>query len=70
MKNSRLLTELLDECAENLRLIRTGDIADLEELGRRYEADRTGQLWRALLADGWTTEELNAAYIRRFGIHM
>lgn len=66
MKNGKLLTEYLDECAENLRLIQSDNIEELKELGRRYEEDRTGQLWRALLDDGWTVKELNAAYMRRF----
>lgn len=68
MRNGKLLMEYLDECAENLRLMQSNDIAELEELGRRYEEDRTGQLEQALLADGWTFDELNDAYRRRLNV--
>jgi hypothetical protein len=65
MKNSRLLTAYLDECAVRRTMGRSDDLAVLEE---RVLVDYAGDLYRQLLDDGWTVVELDAAFERRFGV--
>jgi hypothetical protein len=70
MKTGKLLTDYLDECARNLAAMRSNDLAQLEDLNRRLEGDPAGRLWRACLDDGWTREELDDAYARRFNVRV
>ena len=70
MKNGKLMQYYLDACAEDLRLQRSDDLELLEELNRRLEAGVSNNLAHAVLADGWTMAEIDAAYNRRFGVRV
>ncbi len=66
MKNGKLVTDYLDECAERHTMAHSQDLAVLEALFERVQIDRAGDLHQACLDDGWTMTELDAAFERRF----
>ena len=66
MKNGARLTAWLDYCEETIRRGRSMDVELVESvIDRSIESDR---LYTALIADGWTRDELDAAYAKRMNI--
>jgi hypothetical protein len=64
MKDPTLVTTYLDHCAEMQSLKARDENAWLDAI----EFDpRIGESWQAALNDGWTVEEMDDAYERRFG---
>lgn len=47
-------------------MIQSDDLVVLSAYSGRLKADEVGKMWQACLDDGWTVQELDAAYIRRF----
>lgn len=68
MKNGALVTAYLDYYAETVRLVQRGTTEGYEAANERFLSGHADALWQACLSDGWTVEELNAAYVRRFGV--
>ena len=66
-KNGKLVSAYLDYCEETSRLVASRTVENVEAANERILSDRSGELWQACLDDGWTVEELNDAYRRRFG---
>lgn len=67
-KNGNLVRAMLDANAETFRLIRSDVLVDVLAAGDRVESGVELDLWQACLDDGWTKEELDAAFERRFNI--
>lgn len=66
MKNSKLVTVMLDHHAETIRMSTSGDEDQARASIERMPVELS--LWHAALADGWTVAELDAAFERRFGV--
>ena len=66
MKNGTLVTAYLDYCAKTSRLMHSGIVSDAQEATRRVERDGAGELYQACLDDGWTMDDMDAAFERRF----
>lgn len=71
MKNSVLLGHYLDACEETYRLMiaARGSQAALQRYNAHITeaAEEHARMWQGLLAEGWTIEEIDAAYSRRIG---
>ena len=66
MKNSTVVNEWLDACEETFSLIRrSSDDPDIVALVPEH-SDYATELWQARQDDGWTIEELEKIYVRRF----
>jgi len=68
MKNSKLVTTMLDSHAETIRLIRSGTLEDAQAALERTQSGIEIDQWEACLADGWTIAELDDAFERRFHV--
>jgi hypothetical protein len=66
MKNSTIVNQWLDACAEMLACLRSDD-PDIVALAPEH-SDRATELWRACLNDGWAIAELDEIYGRRFNV--
>jgi hypothetical protein len=66
MKNSTLVAQYLDYCAEIARLSDGKTPDDVQEASERILSGHSQLLFEACLDDGWTVAEINAAYARRF----
>ena len=70
MKNGKLVSAYLDYCVETSRLTNSGRVESVKEAGERILSGRAEALYQACLDDGWTRDELDAAFERRFNVRI